>query len=48
LRKATATASSSALITVERGAFGPIGASWTKLRFLHFGYGLAVEAVLGG
>src|SRR5579871_4693573 len=28
-------ASSSAVSTVDRGALGPIGASWRKLRFLH-------------
>jgi hypothetical protein len=36
LRNATARASSSALSTVECGAFGPIGASWTKAHFLYF------------
>lgn len=35
LRKATTIASSSALSTVERTAFGPIGASCTKARLLH-------------
>jgi hypothetical protein len=35
LRKATAIASSSAVSTVDLGAFGPIGASSRKLRFLH-------------
>jgi hypothetical protein len=33
LRKATAMASSSTDNTVERGSFGPMGASWTKARF---------------
>ncbi len=31
----TTVASSSAVSTVERGALGPIGASWRTLRFLH-------------
>src|SRR6516162_2120164 len=35
LRKATAIASSSSAKTVERGSFGPMGASWTKDRFFH-------------
>jgi len=36
LRKATITASSSALSTVEDGVFGPIGRSATERRFFHF------------